>query len=179
LKKERRLNLSKVQIETNNLILKSIEEEYAQSIFDEFTDEITLYMFPKPAENIDGVKQFIVSSKKGLQDGSNLQLVILEKPALEFIGCAGLLNIGEKDPELGLWIKKSAQGNSYGLEAITEIIKWARGNMEFEYLRYPVDKRNFASRRIPERNGGIIKREYKKINQKGYELDEVEYWIYK
>ena len=28
----------------------------------------------------------------------------------------------------------------------------------FKYLRYPVDKRNHASRKIPEYNGGIIKK---------------------
>lgn len=173
------MDLSFVEINTDRLLLRPIGYSYTNDIFIEFTDEITLYMFPKPSENIEGVKEFISSSIKGLQEGHNLQLVILKKPALEFIGCVGLHSIGKKDPELGIWIKKSAHGNKFGNETITNIIEWARENIEFEYLRYPVDKRNYASRRIPERNNGIIKREFKSINQKGFELDQVEYWIYK
>jgi RimJ/RimL family protein N-acetyltransferase len=119
------------------------------------------------------------SSFNSLEKGNDLQMVILKKQLNEFIGCAGVHQIGAKDPELGIWIKKSAHGNKYGLETITALIAWARKNIDFNYLRYPVDKRNRASRRIPEQNGGIIKREFKGINQKGFELDEVEYWIYK
>jgi ribosomal-protein-alanine N-acetyltransferase len=177
--KEPLVELNKVEIKTDNLILTPITEKHAQSIFEEFTDDITRYMYPKPSESIDGVKNFISSSLQGLEDGTNLQLVILKKATLEFLGCAGLHNVGRRDPELGLWIKKSAHGNSFGLEAITGIIKWARANIVFEYLKYPVDKRNIASRRIPERNDGIIRNEYKQLNEKGFELDEVEYWIYK
>jgi hypothetical protein len=58
------------------------------------------------------------------------------------------------------------------------MIEWAKASIEYEYLRYPVDKRNIPSKRIPEQLGGIIGRELKKINQSGNELDEVEYQIY-
>jgi [ribosomal protein S5]-alanine N-acetyltransferase len=108
-----------------------------------------------------------------------LVLAILEEEKSEFLGLAGLHNIKSKTPEIGIWIKKSAHGNKYGLEAITAFIHWAKTNIDYTHLRYPVDKRNIASRRIPEMNGGIIMKEYKKINQRGFELDEVEYWIYK
>lgn len=173
------MNLLNVEIETTNLILKPINEKYAQVIFEEFTDEITLYMYPKPSESIDGIMEFILSSINDLENGTSLQLVALKKANLEFVGCIGLHNIDKDTPELGLWIKKSAQGNAYGLEAISALIAWAKSKINYEYLRYPVDKRNSASRRIPERNGGVIKKEYKTINQRGFELDEVEYWIYR
>jgi len=173
------MNLQKTKIETSNLFLIPINESYIQDIFNEFTNEITLFMFPKAAENIEETKQFVSSSINGLNQGNNLQLVALKKTNMEFVGCIGLHYFDKKDPELGLWIKKSAHGNGYGLEAITGLILWAKENIEFEYLRYPVDKRNYASRRIPEGNGGIIKKEFKTINQSGFELDEIEYWIYK
>lgn len=172
------MNLSTVQIPTQNLILRPIDESYAGEIFTEFTEEITLYMLPQPSKNLDAAVQFIRYSQEGLRAGTNLQLVILKQDTLEFIGCIGLHHIGNPDPEIGLWIKKSAHGNAYGLESATALIAWAKANIEYEYLRYPVDKRNIASRKIPEKNNGVIKNEYKKINQKGVELDEVEYWIY-
>lgn len=171
------MELKHIIIETENLILQPIELKYSEIIFKEFTEDISLYMLPKPSDNIKGVEQFIESSIEGLLDGSNLQLVAISRETGEFIGCVGLHYLGSKDPELGLWIKKGAHGNAYGLEAITSLIGWARENIDFEYLRYPVDRRNHASRRIPERNGGEIKKEYKEINQMGFELDTVEYYI--
>ncbi len=173
------MNLLSVKIETPHLSLIPISEQYAQCIFDEFTEEITRYMTPKPAKTIEETLQFIASSIRELKDGTTLQLIAIKKENSEFVGCIGLHNIGLQDPELGLWIKKSAHGNAYGLEAVTALIAWARANINFAYLRYPVDKQNYASRRIPERNGGIIMKEYSTVNQSGIELDEVEYWIYR
>lgn len=173
------MSLRNVEIKTERLLLRPIEIKYAAEIFDEFTNEITAYMFPKPSENIAGVIDFIMSSINGMEEGNNLQFVIIKKASLEFIGCSGLHNIGESDPELGVWIKKNEHGNRYGLEAITSMINWAKSNVQFEYLRYPVDRRNYSSRRIPEQNSGTIQREFKSISQNGIELDQVEYWIYK
>jgi len=173
------MNLTAVEIETDRLILRAIEIKYASEIFDAFTDEITRYMYPKPAENIDGVIDFILASVKSMEEGSNLQLVIVDKTSMEFLGCCGLHHIGTKDPELGVWIRKNRHGNKYGSEAIAGVIHWARNNIQFDHLRYPVDKKNYASRRIPEQHKGKIEREFKSMSLAGFELDQVEYWIYK
>lgn len=173
------MNLLETKIETKRLLLVPINPSYAEDIFANFTAVITLYMYPKPAKQIDETLEFINTSLKGLENGTNLQLVILRKDSKEFIGCAGLHHVGQIDPELGIWTKKASHGNGYGLEAITAIIDWAWSNIRFEYLRYPVDKRNYPSRRIAELNGGVAKKEYRHINQSGFELDEVEYWILK
>ena len=37
-----------------------------------------------------------------------------------------------------------------GKEAITALKHWADANLRYEYLAHPVDRRNGASRRIPE-----------------------------
>ena len=173
------MNLFKTEIVTKRLMLLPINLSYAEEIFRNFTAEITQYMFPKSPKYISETLDFINSALKGLEDGTNLNLVILDKDTKEFIGGAGLHNVGQIDPELGIWIKKTAHGNGYGLEAITAIIAWARLNLDFEYLKYPVDKRNYGSKRIAEFNGGIVKKEYRKVNQSRFELDEVEYWIFK
>ena len=175
----KKLKLTDVNIETERLILKPIDYSYANDIFENFTNDITLYMLPKPTQNIIGINEFIERSLNGLNQGNNLQLIIIKKSSSEFLGCIGLHKIGNIDPELGIWLKETAHRNKFGLEAITSLISWAKNNISFEYLKYPVDKRNYASRRIPEQNGGVIMKEYKEKNQKGFELDEVEYWIYK
>jgi RimJ/RimL family protein N-acetyltransferase len=172
------MDLSNKTIETGRLLLKPISYEYAECIFKEFTQEITKYMMPKPAESIEETKEFIKKSLDGLEKGVNFQLVIVNKRNNEFIGCIGSHNIDKTDPELGIWIKKSSQYNGYGLEAMNGLIGWANENIEFEHLKYPVDKRNKASRRIPEMNNGKIMKEYKDIGMGKNELDEIEYWIY-
>ena len=37
---------------------------------------------------------------------------------------------------------------------------WALANLEFEYIKYPVDEDNHPSRRIPEALKGVIASEY-------------------
>lgn len=173
------MRLFDTKIETQRLLLVPINLSYSEEIFKNFTAKVTLYMYPKPAQQISETLEFINLSLQGLANGTNLQLVITGKGRDEFIGCAGIHNIDRIDPELGIWTKKASHGNGYGLETITAMIEWARLNIQFEHLKYPVDKRNISSRRIAELNGGIIKKEYQKINESGFELDEVEYWIFK
>jgi len=61
---------------------------------------------------------------------------------------------------------------------MTGLIEWSHKNIKFNYLIYPVDKKNIASRKIPEKNGGKIMEEKKTKGMAGNELDEYVYWIY-
>lgn len=171
-------NLLSTHIHTARLILEPINHEYAEEIFRFFTSEVTQYMMPAPPTGIDDTLAFIEMSIIQMQQGIALQLQILHKDTREFIGCCGIHEIHTAHPVLGIWIKKPAHGNGYGKEAVQGMIEWLRTSLDFEYLCYPVDKRNIPSRKIPEQLGGIIGRELKKVNQSGYELDEVEYWIH-
>ncbi len=172
-------SLMNVEIATKRLLLKPISLKYKKDIFKEFTDEVTVFMEPRSAKDISETEEFIRTSVKGLKEGSNLQLVVLENKSGEFLGCTGLHHIDRKDPELGIWIKRSAHGNKYGKEAITAIVKWAEKNLDYDYILYPVDKENIASKKIPESLGGQIAKEYDKKNMNGEILHAVEYRIYK
>lgn len=171
------MNLLKHSIETNRLILQPIDIKYAEDIFKNFNEKITTYMYPKPAEKIDETINFIEISLSEMQREENYMLVILEKETNEFIGCLGLHNLLSKTPELGVWIKESAFGNNYGYEAVKALTNWAIEQKKWQSVKYPVDKKNFPSRRIPERLNGTIVKEFKSINMKGSELDQVEYEI--
>ena len=164
-------------IRTLRLVLAPIDRSYADDIFRFFTPAVTRYMYPKPPEALSETLAFIDGSVTTNTSGRSLQVVVLDGATHEFLGCAGLHGIDTPRPELGIWIKEAAHGHGYGLEAIAGLVDWARANLSFEYLSYPVDKRNAASRRIPERLGGIAVREMKELNKSGFELDEVEYRI--
>ncbi len=168
-----------VEISTDRLLLKPISMLYKSDIFVEFTDEVTTYMYPRPAQDIFETESFINDSILGMKKEHHLIFVILKKDSQDFLGCAGIHKINTNHPELGIWLKKSAHGNGYGLETITELKNWAESNLKYRYLVYPVDQENIPSRKIPERLGGTIAREYNKTNLSGKVLHIVEYKISK
>lgn len=170
-------NLLDLQINSERLILIPTSLKSAREIFQEFTGDITRYMSSEPYGGLEGAKESINKWREKMRNGEDLVLDIFVKKTKEFLGRAILIHIKTGKAELGIWIKKSAHGNHYGKEAVTALKEWADKEIPYEYLYYPVDKRNIASRRIPESLGGIIKAEYKK-NISGKILDEVEYRIY-
>jgi RimJ/RimL family protein N-acetyltransferase len=97
----------------------------------------------------------------------------------EYLGGGGVHAIQPETAELGIWIKKSAHGNAYGREAVTALARWAFESLSVRYLIYPVDRRNLASRKIPESLGARIEAEYPKVNASGNVLDIVEYRVYR
>lgn len=173
------MDLSNTKIETERLLIVPITMEYLEIIFREFQEPVTEFMYPKPPEKIEETEAFIKESLDGLKDGSNLQLVVLDKTTNEFLGCAGLHEMGKDNPELGIWIKKSAHGKKYGRETMAAVKEWADKNIKYNYIRYPVAAQNIASRKIPESLGGKVAKEYDKKMLTGRTYHMVEYWITK
>ncbi len=169
--------LLKVKIVTPRLLLQPISKIYEEDIFREFNEEITRYMYPSPPKDISETRSFIEDSIARMKQGTDLQLVILDKDSKEFLGCTGIHKINRSCPEFGIWLKKSAHGNKYGLETITTLKEWAEKNLDDKQLIYPVDKANIASKRIPQQLGGTIFREFEQKNLSGETLHIVEFKI--
>ena len=169
--------LLNIEFFSDRLLLKSISLAYKQQIFDTFTEEITTYMYPRPAKNLIETASFIKSSLEGMKNEHELILVILKKDDQEFLGCAGIHGINREHPEFGIWLKKTAHGNGYGFEAVAAMKNWCEENLDCEYFIYPVDEENHPSRRIPEKLGGKVARTYQKSNLSGRILNLVEYRI--
>ncbi|MBL4831229.1 MAG: GNAT family N-acetyltransferase [Aliivibrio sp.] len=160
------------------MALHSINERFAKEIFFEFNSEITRYMMPKPASNIEETLAFINDSKRLMGLKQEIVLVIVNNTTGEFLGCCGFHGRGKYNtPELGIWLKKSAHGHKYGMEAITTLAHWATKQLAFEYAIYPVDKANVSSRNIAESLGGEVFKELQVTSMAGIELDEVVYKI--
>jgi [ribosomal protein S5]-alanine N-acetyltransferase len=167
-----------VVIESTRVTLLPINLNYDQDIFREFTSDITRYMFPKPASDISETRAFIKESIESMKEGNNLQLVILHKITLEFLGCCGLHGEANSTiPEFGIWLKQSAHGFGYGQEALQALFIWAQKMIEAEYYIYPVDRNNISSRKIPESLGGVIIKEYINQGLAGNTLDNIVYKI--
>ena len=167
-----------VKLETKNLILTPIQLSDAEAIFHFFTAKVTTYMIPAPATKIDETLDFINHSIKLREENKEIVWVARLKFDDTFVGCMGLHRMDTKTPELGLWIQEGLFGKKLGFEAMTEIVEFAKSHFEIEYFKYPVDRRNIASRNIPETLGGILKKTYQTIGRAGNVMQTLEYWIY-
>lgn len=108
------MDLKNIIIESHRLIQVPISEKYKHDIFNSFTPEVAKFMGPKAHDDISETEGFLEFSRKGLEAGNNLQMVILLKENNEFLGCSGLADLETDSPELGLWLKMSAHGLGYG-----------------------------------------------------------------
>jgi len=172
------MDYTTVTIETERLKLVPLSKDFLEDVFREFTSEITTYMYPKPCESLEELEQRTEETIEEMKRGEDYSFHVVNKQTGEFLGRGGLHKPDTRTPECGIWLKKSAHGRGYGREAMTALKKWADENIAYEYITYPVDKRNVASRKIPESLGGKVMKEYKQVSMSGNELDEVEYHIY-
>jgi len=156
-------------LETDRLLLIPTSKEHSQEIFKEFTPEITQYMSPNSAKEISETQERIDSCLVKREKQEELQMTILDKNTKEFLGNVGLHEIKECIPELWIWIKKSAHGKKVGREAVAKLEAWAQENLDFDYIKYPVDKDNIGSRKIAESLGWIVQ-----IDEQGNEKITIE-----
>ena len=78
-------NLQNITIETERLLLVPTTQEYTQNIFDEFTDEVTKYMFPCTPKEISETQARVDSCLLRREAGEELQMTILDKITKEFL----------------------------------------------------------------------------------------------
>jgi len=173
------MDLAKVSIKTKKLLIRPISLKFKEDIFSNFNQKVGTYLIVKPTGRMPDTEKFIKESVEKIKNKINLTLVITEKKSGDFLGCTGITKINTETPTLDIWLKISAQGKGVGLETITALKKWADKNLDYKFLRYPVDLRNTPSRKIAESLGGIKSRYFWIKNSKGKYFRAVEYRIYK
>lgn len=171
------MDLTKIKIVKDDIHLRPISIDDKDDIYNEFTEEIVAYMYPPVPKDIDETIDFIESSIATMDAGLNIQLSIVDNNTDEFLGCVGLHRIDNDIPEFGIWVKKGAHGKNIGKKSIKMLYDFACENLSHEYYKYPVDKRNVASRKIPESLGGEIYKYECHERPVGDPLDIAEYHI--
>jgi RimJ/RimL family protein N-acetyltransferase len=153
--------------------------EYANAICINFTAEITRYMWPSAPKTQEEINQHILLKQSQMKNGEEISMIITDKESGEFLGYASIHQVNSKTPELGIWLKKEAHGHHYGYEAMLMLKTWLSDNLQYDYIKYPVDKNNIPSCKIAEKMGGKVEDRYIKISESGNKLDEIEYRFYK
>jgi polyribonucleotide nucleotidyltransferase len=167
-------NFSSLAIETERLMIKLPQIKDAEEINKEFTEEITEFLYSVPT-SIEETIQSIYKSHIAAKNGEYFDAAIYSKQN-EFLGKAAFRIKKNKAISFGIWLKKTAQGNKYGTEAISAIKNWVYENLKFSYVVYRVDRLNTKSRKIAESLGANIYSEYKIPNINNTRImDSVEY----
>lgn len=121
---KRRIDLSETRVETERLLIRPTGLADLDPIFNEFTDRVTTYMFPRPARSIDETAKFIADSIEGQLNGTNYQVtMVLRDDPKCFVGCSGIHHPDSRTPELGLWVAERHQGKGFGTEAISALCR--------------------------------------------------------
>jgi ribosomal-protein-alanine N-acetyltransferase len=170
-------DLLSVLIETSRLVMRPVSRDRAAEISAAFTPEVCRYMFPQPASEIAETLDFIDRARAKMALGEELAVSVFARADGALLGGAGLHDLSSGAPEVGIWVKLSAHGHGFGLEAVEGLISWATQTLGIREIRYPVMIENWPSRRIPERLGGTIVRQFRKANAAGVMRDLVEYVI--
>lgn len=168
-----------MELITERLLLKPIMQDYQHDIFLHFTKDVTKYMYPKPPKDLTETIQFIDQCIENYNQNKAIIFVVLNIETHEFLGLMGIHEINTKTPEIGLWLKKASQGYKYGVEGISKIIAYANEKLDYDYIIYNCDRRNIASRSIPESLNGIPMKTYTEKNLSQVDLHYIQYRIYK
>lgn len=164
-----------ITVDTDRLVLRPVSDDLKFDICNEFTPEVTKFMPFMPNCDIKVTEDFIANSNQELISGKGIQFCIIKRETNEFLGCGGLHHTDTKAVEIGLWLKKGVHGNGYGIETVKALIDLAEKNLDIDYLFYPVDKDNWASRKIAEKLGFIPARSYEKKKSETENLHIIEY----
>src|SRR5687767_7724973 len=144
--------LEHVTIFTERLALRAFTEGDAADVFAGITPGLTRFMTWEPPDSLESFAEVWRSWLTAQNDGTDLQLTI--RAGDEFVGLVGLHGLRDAEPELGMWLKESAQGKGYGYEAAAAVIDWAAQHYAISTFQWPVAVENTPSRRIAEKLGG-------------------------
>lgn len=172
------MSFFKLKIKTGRLDLVPLSEEHVQDFFKGYTAKVATFMRRMPATELFETKAFIQRKQKKMSEGMNVNLAILSQNGKKFCGTVSLHGLNTPTPGFAIWLIEKAQGKGYGTEALKALKTWADQNIKYEYLLYPVAKKNFASCRLAEKLGGKIVREYHEKKSNGKRLKCYEYRIY-
>ncbi|MBR4878690.1 MAG: GNAT family N-acetyltransferase [Clostridia bacterium] len=164
-------------LESERLRLVPLTLNNISEVFESFTYDVTKYMYPSAPKEIAESEAFVKTTLGKMEKGREIVFAIRNKENDEFYGLVGIHNITSGAPEIGVWTKTAVHGKGYGFEAVSRIIAHTREHIPFEHIIYPVDKRNYPSRRIPILHGGVAMKEYNMVNLNGDTLEIIEYWI--
>jgi RimJ/RimL family protein N-acetyltransferase len=150
------MDLRTLVLTSARLNLAAFQPSDAPEIFAAVTPRITRFMSFDPEPSLEAFAAVWRGWLPQMAAGTELFLVLRRKESGEFLGVAGLHELGAADPTAGLWLKEAAQRQGYGPEAVAAMIDWAAGGTGARAVLWPVFEANRPSRRLAEGLGGRV-----------------------
>jgi RimJ/RimL family protein N-acetyltransferase len=143
-----------IVIQSARIQLSQFQIADAEEVFACITPAITRFMRWEPPT----WSAYIARCEDRLKapEPNAFSFVIRRRDSNECLGMTSVEACGTESPELGLWMKESAHGQSFGREVVTAVAAWAHENLGKKNFIYSVAVQNTASRRIAERLHGEI-----------------------
>ena len=142
--------MSEISLKTERLSIMPFSNLYLKPYYEEFTNEITKYQYPDIFSDIETADEVIAGFVSDMEQGNMLEMVLLAQDG-EFLGSIEVFGLKEETPEIGLWLKKGAQGAGFGYEALKGMIDQLNITKRYQYYIYEADIRNIASIRLAEK----------------------------
>ena len=171
------MDLSSVSLSSQRLFLKCFSPEDALEVFEAVTPTITRFMGFEPAPSFEAFEQIWQNWFPLMHSGTDAHFVIRANSSLEFLGVAGLHDVEDAEPKVGIWIKETAHGSGFGRESVAALISFAARELGKRSVLYPVVEKNYPSRRLAESLGGILVGNRLLRKAEGIEHPEVIYKI--
>lgn len=137
-------------IQTDRLIVSPFDLKYLRDYYVGFDAEITKYQYPEPFATEADAQETLQSFIHLMEQGEMLFLSVLTNDH-RFVGGVEVHGLKEKQPELGVWIKKEFQQKGYAYEALSNVIKMVDEQFQKEWYVYEADIRNAGSIRLVEK----------------------------
>ena len=170
------MDLSVVILSSPRLLLKPFGAGDAEEAWAASTRTLTRFMGWVPAPSLEAYELVWRSWQPMLAAGTDVHFTVRIKTSGEFAGMAGLHDIANDEPEIGIWIKEARHGLGFGAEAVAVAIRFA-GELGKPAVIYPVVEINTASRRLAERLGGVVVGSRNLRRASGEQFPEVVYRI--
>ena len=173
----------RIELKTERLILRPVEEKDAKAIFNYRSDSTTNQYQGWIPKSLDDVHKFInkVSPKIDIVD-TWFQFVIIKNNSNEIIGDVGIhfLDSDKKQVEIGCTLDKTYQGKGYATETLKGTLDYLFNKLDKRRVIGSIDPRNIKSIGLVERLGFRKEAHFKEsILINGEWVDDLVYAILK
>ncbi|MHC5355034.1 GNAT family N-acetyltransferase [Myroides sp. LJL115] len=139
--------------QSEDLLFECIDPKHLKDYFENLTPNVAKYLSFDSMENDKIIKEFIRISQIEQQRGTCLVMAVLDKNTKEFLGSCGIHDINERNAELGLWLKESAQAKGYGSQIVKTLLQICKGHTLSKSVIYCLEKENKASIELCQKFG--------------------------
>lgn len=170
-------------LETENLILRQINLEDDNQVFEIRSNSETMKFIPRPlAETIEDAQKFINDCNASIEKNDLINWAITLKKDNKLIGMIGFFRLQPENfrGEVGYILNPSYHGKGIMKEALDKALNYGFENLKFHSVEAVIDPQNNASEKL------LIKANFKKeahfkenFFYKGEFLDTVIYSILK